>query len=203
MNLGCDGGYPFAAMQYLSHFGGMVTWDDMVYKKIVYGDSAYNPTGTPTCDKDNLNAAMESGTVAHISGWQMVAMGAEYEDLMRVALVKNGPLSVSFNANGMDYYVHGVVGCSSEDECDAGSISHPDEDGSGDMFTCDPTALDHAVLAVGYGTQETDSGEIPYWVIKNSWAEPWGEDGYYRLVRGVNACGVANMVVHSIVKPTS
>ncbi|KAH8045196.1 C1 peptidase-like protein [Aureococcus anophagefferens] len=111
MNLGCDGGYPFAAMQYLSHFGGMVTWETMPYKKIVYGDAAWNPTGTPSCDKELLNEKLEDGDVAHISGWQMVAMGADYESLMRVTLVKNGPLSIAFNANGMDYYVHGVVGC--------------------------------------------------------------------------------------------
>ncbi|EGB10336.1 hypothetical protein AURANDRAFT_22962 [Aureococcus anophagefferens] len=168
MNLGCDGGYPFAAMQYLSHFGGMVTWETMPYKKI-----------------ELLNEKLEDGDVAHISGWQMVAMGADYESLMRVTLVKNGPLSIAFNANGMDYYVHGV-------------------DGDGDMFTCDPTSLDHAVLVVGYGVQHTDgNGKVPYWVIKNSWDDVWGEDGYYRLVRGSNACGVANMVVHSIVKSTT
>ena len=204
MNLGCDGGYPFAAMQYLSHFGGMVTWETMPYKKIVYGDAAWNPTGTPSCDKELLNEKLEDGDVAHISGWQMVAMGADYESLMRVTLVKNGPLSIAFNANGMDYYVHGVVGCTSEDDCEAGSVSHPDQDGDGDMFTCDPTSLDHAVLVVGYGVQHTDgNGKVPYWVIKNSWDDVWGEDGYYRLVRGSNACGVANMVVHSIVKSTT
>lgn len=203
MNLGCDGGYPFAAMQYISHFGGLVTWETMPYKKIVYGDAAWNPTGTPTCDKDLLNDELEKGDVAHISGWQMVAMGSDYESLMRVSLVKNGPLSIAFNANGMDYYVHGVVGCTSEDDCEAGSVSHPDQDGDGDMFTCDPTSLDHAVLIVGYGVQHTENGKIPYWVIKNSWDDVWGEDGYYRLVRGSNACGVANMVVHSVVKDTT
>ena len=92
------------------------------------------------------------------------------------------------------------MGCTSAEECGAGSVSHPDTEGEGDMFTCDPTSLDHAVLAVGYGVQATEAGDIPYWVIKNSWDEVWGEDGYYRLVRGENACGVANMVVHSVVK---
>ena len=41
----------------------------------------------------------------------MVALGADYEELMRVAMVKNGPVSIVLNSNGMDFYLHGVVGC--------------------------------------------------------------------------------------------
>lgn len=200
-NLGCDGGYPFAAMQYIAHLGGLLSWDTYPYKRIVYGEPAYNPVGTPSCDVDLINRELQSHAVAHLAGFQFVAMGAEDEKLMRLYLVKNGPLSVSLNANGMDFYIHGVVGCSSELECEAGSISHPDQQGEGDMFSCDPTMLDHAVLLVGYGIQATaNNGDLPYWLIKNSWADTWGEGGYYRLIRGTNACGVANMVVHSVVK---
>ena len=55
------------------------------------------------------------------------------------------------------------------------------------------TKVDHAVLVVGYGT---DNG-LEYWKIKNSWGTSWGEDGYYRIVEDSNACGVATDVVHS------
>ncbi|XP_030372115.1 cathepsin L1-like [Scaptodrosophila lebanonensis] len=46
----------------------------------------------------------------------------------------------------------------------------------------------HAVLAVGYGS---DRYFGDYWLIKNSWGQQWGEEGYFRLVRNRNNhCGI-------------
>jgi len=188
-NYGCDGGWMYAAMQYLSNFGAMVSADAYPYKGIFMD---YDKP-TPTCDTDLLNSKLKSDgdNIAHIEGFQMVAMGEDFEELMKVYLTKNGPLSLAINANGMEYYIHGITGCETiagSDYCEAGSID--------DHTPCDPEELDHGVLAVGYGVQENTS----YWVIKNSWAEDWGEDGYYRIERGTDHCGVANMVQHSVIK---
>jgi len=49
-------------------------------------------------------------------------------------------------------------------------------------------SLDHAVLIVGYTDQ--------YYIVKNSWDTTWGEQGFIRLPRSENACGLAN---HAIV----
>lgn len=43
--------------------------------------------------------------------------------------------------------------------------------------------LDHAVLLVGYGTAKDGT---PYWKLKNSWTSDWGDDGYFRLLRGAD-----------------
>jgi hypothetical protein len=47
-------------------------------------------------------------------------------------------------------------------------------------------SITHAVTVVGYGTERG----IDFWLIKNSWGPQWGEEGYIRIKRGSNACGI-------------
>lgn len=44
----------------------------------------------------------------------------------------------------------------------------------------------HAVLVVGWGVD----GTTPYWLIQNSWGDTWGEQGFFRIVRGNDECGI-------------
>ncbi|KAG5271082.1 hypothetical protein AALO_G00175700 [Alosa alosa] len=56
---------------------------------------------------------------------------------------------------------------------------------------CNPRALNHAILAVGY-TQNA-------WIVKNSWGKDWGDQGYIYIYRGYNMCGIANMASFPVV----
>lgn len=47
---------------------------------------------------------------------------------------------------------------------------------------------DHCVMAVGYNS----TAPTPYWIVRNSWASTWGEEGYIYLEMAKNTCGLAD-----------
>jgi C1A family cysteine protease len=105
----------------------------------------------------------ESPVAAKFSGYKDVQSD---EDQMATWISTNGPLSVAVDAaQHWQTYTGGI------------------------LTTCKGTQLDHGVLAVGYGT---DNGQ-DYWIVKNSWGTSWGEQGYIRLGRGTNQCGIKSV----------
>ena len=61
---------------------------------------------------------------------------------------------------------------------------------SGGIFedTTSCTSLDHSISIAGYGTDPATGKD--YWIGRNSWGTYWGEQGWFRLARGVNALGI-------------
>merc|ERR1712156_1001045 len=47
----------------------------------------------------------------------------------------------------------------------------------------------HAVKVVGWGS---DNG-VDYWKVANSWDTTWGEDGFFRILRGKDQCGIETL----------
>lgn len=94
---------------------------------------------------------------------------------LKEALVSQGPISVGIDASSEHWQFYGG-GIYYESECKS-SI----ED------------LNHAVLLVGYGEEKG----VPYWIVKNSYGDSWGENGYARIARNeTNHCGIASYAVY-------
>jgi len=117
----------------------------------------------------------EKRDVAEITGFEDVPTGDEAA--MQQA-VSQQPVSVAIEADQFAFQFYST-----------GVINTP---------LCG-TQLDHGVLVVGYGTDNTTGVDVDYWIVKNSWGPTWGEEGYLRIarhsspldVKGPGTCGIA------------
>ncbi|PIO71039.1 papain family cysteine protease [Teladorsagia circumcincta] len=58
----------------------------------------------------------------------------------------------------------------------------------------------HAVKVIGWGVERKEGESIPYWLVANSWHNDWGENGYFRIIRGINDCGFEERMVAGLVQ---
>jgi cathepsin O len=43
-------------------------------------------------------------------------------------------------------------------------------------------------------------GDVPFYIVKNSWGVEWGINGYLQVAIGSNVCGIAHKVSSILVK---
>uniref|UniRef100_A0A8C5LW19 Cathepsin O n=1 Tax=Leptobrachium leishanense TaxID=445787 RepID=A0A8C5LW19_9ANUR len=100
-----------------------------------------------------------------IKGYEAYAFSRCEEEMM-AKLVQYGPLTVIVDAVSWQDYLGGVI----QHHCSSGHANH-------------------AVLVVGYDK----TGDIPYWIIQNSWGTTWGVEGYVYVKMGNNVCDYYRM----------
>ncbi|XP_076430408.1 cathepsin O isoform X2 [Peromyscus maniculatus bairdii] len=92
---------------------------------------------------------------------------SDQEDEMAKALLNFGPLVVIVDAVSWQDYLGGII----QHHCSSGEANH-------------------AVLITGFDK----TGNTPYWMVRNSWGNSWGIEGYAHVKMGGNVCGIADSV---------
>jgi len=135
-------------------------------------EESYPYVSGSTCNTERCSYDLTGkAPVAGITGYNTLPSNNMEAVMQHLAEV--GPLAVSVAAHEWGMYESGVFdGCSYDENID----------------------LSHAVVLAGYGT---DPLEGDYWLVRNSWGESWGEDGYIRMRRDSDLnCGVNTSPSH-------
>ncbi|GKT36422.1 dipeptidyl peptidase 1-like [Aduncisulcus paluster] len=194
LSQGCDGGFPrLVAGRYAMDYG-FAAEDDCPY---LSGDGNGNRTCLEAWGSEN---AREAATRYHAREYGYATSNGHYGEVNASSMVEkiqDGPLSVTFQVT--DWFRHqysgGVYDCSDltvvlDAMREEGlALKKARNDDPIDFFY----TTNHCVVAVGYGT--TDDGQ-DFWRVRNSWTTDWGEDGYFRISRGNDACGIESLPVY-------
>jgi len=112
----------------------------------------------------------DSKAVVRIKGYKEVA---KTEKDLAAACASQGPIAIAIDASQWTFQMYS-----------SGIYDEP---------SCSSQFLDHAVGCVGYGKE----GSTEYWIVRNSWGEDWGEQGYIRMIKDKNnQCGEASMACY-------
>ena len=179
---GCNGGYPSAAWSYFKNTG-LVSgglYGDTKYCKAysmapcahhVAPSAKYPACGpslpTPPCKKQC--SASSGRTYSSDIHKGKSAYSVTGEKNMVAEISTKGPIEVALSVYE-DFLTYKT-----------GVYSHK----TGQMLG------GHAVKAIGYGVENNQK----YWIITNSWNESWGDNGYIKILRGTNECGIESQGV--------
>jgi len=160
---GCNGGDLPSAFSYVISAGGIASESSYPYTS---GGGSSGSCKSFTVVPETKPTAYNYATAACYSD----SCDSQDEGSLAANMETVGPIGICVNAESWQYYTGGVMSSS-----DCGGNGYYD--------------LDHCVQAVGFEDIGSSGG---YWIVKNSWASDWGEDGYLYLAYGSNTCGIAD-----------
>merc|ERR1712039_112255 len=144
-----------------------------------------NTKACPTAKVEAITGELEQlqGGNAQVTGYKYAVTpctsgSCEKQNLAGLATaLEESPLSICVNAGAWNDYTGGVMSSAA----------------------CGPMGADyqdHCVMAVGFNS----TAPTPYWIVRNSWASTWGEQGFIYLEMAKNTRGVADDVTIPHVK---
>ena len=188
-NGGCDGGTPSACWDYMSSqgiasggaYGDYSNCLEYPFPECAHHEASSKPVCPPTpynaptcwwaCDRNTTSkTSYDASQATHKFGSSYKVEGNVAAIQMEIAA--HGPVQASmFLLPAFEIYKSGVFQSTSTKWIGA-----------------------HAVKIVGWGIDNTTAA-TPYWRVQNSWNTDWGEDGYFRILRGSNMMSIEGGVV--------
>jgi len=161
---GCDGGDLPSAFDYIMSANGITSESAYPYTSGENGTSGSCESFEPL---PNTKPMSYKYATPACSGH----CNKQDEGTLAANLAAVGPVGICVNAERWQNYQGGVM---SKRSCGSHHFNR----------------LDHCVQLVGFNSiSEKSKG---YWIVRNSWTDEWGEDGYIYLAYGHNTCGVAD-----------
>merc|ERR1712217_807908 len=173
--LGCNGGFTEGAYEYVKSAPGLANGFYIPYEQSLTQTESTKACPTAKVDAITGEYMQLSGSYAQVSGYSYATPPctsgscANQNWKQFAAALEQIPLSVCVNAGVWNDYTGGVLTSAA-----CGSMGADSQD--------------HCVMAVGFNSTAT----TPYWIVRNSWATAWGDQGYIYLEMAKNTCGVAD-----------
>jgi cathepsin B len=174
---GCNGGTPSVAWSFWQNTGipsGGLYGDNSTCQPYKfppcdhhvngkYGPCPSDEYNTPTCSSSCVKASALNYNSDLSFASSAYGVDADEQSIM-TELYTNGSIEVDFTVYAdFPLYKSGVYQQTSDEELGG-----------------------HAVKLIGWGVENGTK----YWLIANSWNNGWGDHGYFKIIRGVDECGI-------------
>lgn len=172
---GCKGGFPILVAKF-SHEFELIPNECFPYQ-------ARNVQCSNVCDYKKSSKKYKVKKFEYLGGFY----GNTNEELMIKEIRARGPVPGHIKPNDdFSFYKTGIFTTRNLNQ-----FKHKLKSSRATLLDKNITweEVTHGILIVGYGVENG----IKYWKCKNSWGDDWGENGFFKILRGVDEIGVESM----------